>query len=197
MAKKINAKLKRAYYYFGANAVVPLNEIEGNIIKLKEIAKDNDELITKVHSYATEIKEFCASFGEEEDIYEQFRKDEPKSSWEYYTDDFPNVILDKLVETGLEPVKDEIDTESDDVDDGTGIAPAKGNISITVKDNRGNLVSKANIVLSSDEEINVKTDVKGLAIIKDVYYEDYSYDVSAHGCKSKSGKITVDKDDVK
>ena len=40
MAKRINAKLKRAYHYFGIDEVVPFEEIEERINHLKGIPAD-------------------------------------------------------------------------------------------------------------------------------------------------------------
>ena len=203
LVEKVNANVKRAYYYFGANAVVPLNEIEGNITKLKEIAKNNEKLTIKINDYASEIEKFCASFDGEEDIYSEFAKDEPRGSWEYYKSDFPNVTLDQLAETGIESVEEEPDLSFDGKtnadEDNMGIAPAEGDIIISVKDDVGNGISDANVDLLVGDDVvsTVTTDVKGSATIKHIEYDNYSYKVVAYGYESSSGEITVDDDDVK
>ena len=111
MAKRINAKLKRAYHYFGINEVVPFEEIEERINHLKGIPAD-EAVVIKVSEYADEIAEY---FENEKRVADTefpvaFSKDEPRKSWEKYTDDFPEDIFD----TELEPV---VDVEEESIED--------------------------------------------------------------------------------
>jgi len=111
LAKRINAKLKRAYHYFGINEVVPFEEIEERINHLKGIPAD-EAVVIKVSEYADEIAEY---FENEKRVADTefpvaFSKDEPRKSWEKYTDDFPEDIFD----TELEPV---VDVEEESIED--------------------------------------------------------------------------------
>ena len=103
MAKRINAKLKRAYHYFGIDEVVPFEEIEERINHLKGVPAE-EAVVIKVSEYADEIAEY---FENEKRVADTefpvaFSKDEPRKSWEKYTDDFPEDIFD----AELEPVDD-------------------------------------------------------------------------------------------
>ncbi len=120
MAKKINAKIKRAYHYFNVDEVVPFEDVESNINVLKEAAGDNEELIKKVNDFETRIIEYTDSFDDKDEIYQSFTKDEPRPSWDSYTDDFPEINLDELVEDDegdLEVAGDDVSDEIDVVDD--------------------------------------------------------------------------------
>ena len=129
LAKKINAKLKRAYYYFGFNEVVSYGEARKNMDVLLENAAD-ESVLSKVKEYEAEIEEFfnTSDKREDADFSQEFAKDEPRKSWECYTDDFPEEILAGDVESvdEIEPadepvvddVEDEGEIESVDVEDG-------------------------------------------------------------------------------
>ncbi|WP_462315157.1 DNA-directed RNA polymerase subunit B [Methanobrevibacter sp.] len=134
MAKKINAKLKRAYYYFGFNEVVSYGEARKNMDVLLENAAD-ESVLSKVKEYEAEIEEFfnTSDKREDADFSQEFAKDEPRKSWECYTDDFPEEILAGDVESvdEIEPadepvvddVEDEGEIESVDVEDEGVIEP--------------------------------------------------------------------------
>ena len=134
LAKKINAKLKRAYYYFGFNEVVSYGEARKNMDVLLENAAD-ESVLSKVKEYEAEIEEFfnTSDKREDADFSQEFAKDEPRKSWECYTDDFPEEILAGDVESvdEIEPadepvvddVEDEGEIESVDVEDEGVIEP--------------------------------------------------------------------------
>ena len=134
LAKKINAKLKRAYYYFGFNEVVSYGEARKNMDVLLENAAD-ESVLSKVKEYEAEIEEFfnTSDKREDDDFSQEFAKDEPRKSWECYTDDFPEEILAGDVESvdEIEPadepvvddVEDEGEIESVDVEDEGVIEP--------------------------------------------------------------------------
>ena len=125
LAKKINAKLKRAYYYFGFEEVVSYEQVRKNMDILLENTAD-ESVLTKVKEYESEIEEFfnTSEKREDSDFSAEFAKDEPRQSWESYTADFPEEILEGNVESGEieaadEPVvDDEGEIESVDVEDG-------------------------------------------------------------------------------
>ena len=134
LAKKINANLKRAYYYFGFNEVVSYGEARKNMDVLLENAAD-ESVLSKVKEYEAEIEEFfnTSDKREDADFSQEFAKDEPRKSWECYTDDFPEEILAGDVESvdEIEPadepvvddVEDEGEIESVDVEDEGVIEP--------------------------------------------------------------------------
>ena len=99
MAKKINAKLKRAYFYFGFNGVVSYQKVINHIDVLKNYA-DDEVSMAKIRGYAIEIEEFFDANGNRnnEEFFVEFAKEEPRKSWEHYTDDFPEDIFDDLIE---------------------------------------------------------------------------------------------------
>ena len=57
LAKKINAKLKRAYYYFGFEEVAAYEKVRKNIDILLEKAAD-ESVLNKVKEHESEIEEF-------------------------------------------------------------------------------------------------------------------------------------------
>ena len=57
MSKKVNAALKKAYYYFGFKKVVSYDEVEENIEILKNNTSD-EAVLNKIEGHETEIKEF-------------------------------------------------------------------------------------------------------------------------------------------
>ena len=108
MSKKINAKIKRAFYYFGMSEVCPYAEVKVNMDKLMSIA--DDDQISKVNEYADTIENFFDTPERKEDatILQEFAKEEPRKSWESYKDDFGEIDLEN-VEDAIEPVEEEVD----------------------------------------------------------------------------------------
>ena len=114
MSKKINAALKRAYYYFDFKQVVPYNEVVETIQKFKGLENLDDELANKINQYAEEIEEyFDTPEKREDDTVTDFAKNEPRKSWEHYTDDF-DFTIDEL---GSEQTEDAEDDEIEPVED--------------------------------------------------------------------------------
>ena len=112
LSKKINAALKRAYYYFGFKKVVPYYEVNETILKFKGLPDLDEELANKINQYADEIEEyFDTPEKREDDTVTDFAKKEPRKSWEHYSDDFDFDINDlneeNLVES-VEPVAGKI-----------------------------------------------------------------------------------------
>jgi len=114
LSKKINAALKRAYYYFDFKQVVPYNEVVETIQKFKGLENLDDELANKINQYAEEIEEyFDTPEKREDDTVTDFAKNEPRKSWEHYTDDF-DFTIDEL---GSEQTEDAEDDEIEPVED--------------------------------------------------------------------------------
>jgi hypothetical protein len=112
LAKNIRAKIKRAYYYFGFEEVVSYEKVRRNIDILLENA-DDESLSTKVKEYESEIEEFfnTSDKREDSDFSEEFAKDEPRKSWESYTEDFPEDIFSGDVESSgdIEPAAEAVE----------------------------------------------------------------------------------------
>ncbi len=125
MSKKINAALKKAYYYFGFKKVVSYDEVKEHIEILKNNAPD-EEILSKIESHENEIKEFC-EFVEGDETFEfpvKFAKVEPRKSWEAHTADFPRDIFKVNAEpveedsvSDVEPVADDSVSDVEPVDD--------------------------------------------------------------------------------
>ena len=113
MSKKVNAALKKAYYYFGFKKVVSYDEVEENINILKNNTSD-EAVLNKIEGHEAEIKEFCDSVKDDEkfEFPVKFAKGEPRKSWEAHTADFPRDIF----KTGAKPVE-EVSEEIEPVDE--------------------------------------------------------------------------------
>ena len=111
LAKNIKAKVKRAYYYFGFEKVVSYGEVRKNIDILLENAAE-ESVSTKVKEYESEIEEFfnTSDKREDSDFSDEFNKDEPRKSWESYTEDFPEDIFAGDVESSgdIEPADEPV-----------------------------------------------------------------------------------------
>ena len=117
MAKKIRAVLKRAYYYFGFKEVVPYREIRKRIDLLS--AYDNDEYLqTKIDGYEKDVEKFFnkPELKQDNEFFHEFAKDEPRKSWEHFTEDgfpkdlFDDVEIEDINEIEIdEPVEEEIE----------------------------------------------------------------------------------------
>jgi DNA-directed RNA polymerase subunit B'/DNA-directed RNA polymerase subunit B len=129
LSKKINAALKRAFYYFGCDKVASYNEVIGNIEKLQELSKDDENLAQKVNEHAATIENYydTPERKEDESLVADFTKDEPRKSWESYKDDFGEVDfsddgdiepVEDADEAGIELAEEEGDIEPVEDDDG-------------------------------------------------------------------------------
>ena len=115
MSKKINAALKKAYYYFGFKKVVSYDEVKGNIEILKNNTSD-EEILSKIESHENEIKEFC-EFVEGDETFEfpvKFAKVEPRKSWEAHTADFPKDIFTSNAKSVEEDLVDSVEPVSEE-----------------------------------------------------------------------------------
>ena len=217
LAKKINAKLKRAYYYFGFNEVVSYGEARKNMDVLLENAAD-ESVLSKVKEYEAEIEEFfnTSDKREDADFSQEFAKDEPRKSWECYTDDFPEEILAGDVESvdEIEPadepvvddVEDEGEIESVDVEDEGVIEPEDDDeggvepvvvtdVTVVVVDRDSEAIESAAISLTGEMNFAGVTDNNGKAVISEVVLGDYSVSVKADGYNEYYGNFTVSGDD--
>ena len=114
LSKKVNAKLKRAYYYFGFEQIVPYDDVKEHMDILKAASENDEELSLKVDEYMAEIEEFVNT-ADYEDEAQEFAKDEPRKSWESYKSDFPEDVFENsdAIETGdIEPVEEDVEETS-------------------------------------------------------------------------------------
>ena len=226
LAKKINAKLKRAYYYFGFEEVAAYEKVRKNIDILLEKAAD-ESVLNKVKEHESEIEEFfnTSEKREDSDFFEAFAKDEPRKSWDSYTDDFPEDIFADDVESddAVEPVEDngdegevepvaeaaedegEIEPEIEEAESEGEIEPDEDegevepvivtDINVIVVDRESEPIESAVISLTSGTRFEGSTGNDGKCIIKEVALGDYSVLVKADGFNDFHGKFTVSDDD--
>ena len=95
LSKKINAKLKRAFYYFGFEQVVAYDDVKLHMDILKVAAENDEQLSSKVDEYAAEIEEYFSVDENNTDEVQDFAKGEPRKSWESYTEDFPQDVFEE------------------------------------------------------------------------------------------------------
>ena len=136
LSKKINAKLKRAFYYFGCEEVVPYNEVKDHFEKVQALPNDDEEVAARVNEHIETIENyFDTPEMKEDETRTPFAKGEPRASWDSYKDDFAEVLEE---DGGVEPAGDDAEVAevkpADDEDGGVepadddevdgGIAPA-------------------------------------------------------------------------
>ncbi|WP_292600360.1 carboxypeptidase regulatory-like domain-containing protein, partial [Methanobrevibacter sp. UBA212] len=214
LAKKINAKLKRAYYYFGFEKVVSYEEVRKNIDILLENAAD-ESVSTKVKEHESEIEEFfnTSDKREDSDFSEEFAKEEPRKSWESYTNDFPEDIFSGDVESSgdiepaaeavedegeLEPEPEEVESEGEiepDEDEGEVEPVIVTDVNVIVVDRDSDSIESATVSLTSGTRFAAVTGNDGKCIINEVPLGDYSVLVKAEGYNDFHGKFTVSDDD--
>ena len=124
LSKKINAKLKRAFYYFGCEEVVPYNEVKDQFEKVQALPNDDEEVAARVNEHIDTIeKYFDTPEMKEDETRTPFAKGEPRASWDSYKDDFAEVLEE---DGGVEPAGD--DAEGSEVkpadDEDGGVEPA-------------------------------------------------------------------------
>ena len=203
LAKKINAKLKRAYYYFGFEEVVSYEQVRKNMDILLENTAD-ESVLTKVKEYESEIEEFfnTSEKREDSDFSAEFAKDEPRQSWESYTADFPEEILEGNVESGEieaadEPVvDDEGEIEPEDDDEGQIAPVVVSDVIVTVVDRENEAIESATLSLIAESRFTGVTDNNGKCILLDVAEGDYSVVVKAEGYNDFHGKFTVSDNNI-
>ena len=105
--KKPTTDERKAFYYFGFDAIVSYNEIIGRIEELKEVAASNDKFVERVNEHAENIELYFDSdeMKNDDSIFEQFNKDKRRQKWQSYKKDFK----------GFEFSADEISSESTDI----------------------------------------------------------------------------------
>ena len=124
LSKKINAKLKRAFYYFGCEEVVPYNEVKDQFEKVQTLPNDDEEVAARVNEHIETIENyFDTPEMKEDETRTPFAKGEPRASWDSYKDDFAEVLEE---DGGVEPAGD--DAEGAEVkpadDEDGGVEPA-------------------------------------------------------------------------
>ena len=114
LAKKIRAPLKRAFHYFGFDNVVSYPEVKKHMEHLIEQAQDNEEVMEKINEHKDNIEKFFNTLELKEDssFFAEFAKDEPRASWNHFTDDFHENIFEDILkpeEEEMEPAAEEVE----------------------------------------------------------------------------------------
>ena len=85
LSKKINAKLKRAFYYFGCEEVVPYNEVKDQFEKVQALPNDDEEVAARVNEHIETIENyFDTPEMKEDETRTPFAKGEPRASWDSF-----------------------------------------------------------------------------------------------------------------
>ena len=118
LSKKINAKLKRAFYYFGCEEVVPYNEVTAEIEKVQELLGDDEKAAAKINEHVETIENyFDTPEMKEDETHTPFAKGEPRVSWESYKEDLTETPEEEAIDAV--PEEDvEIEPAVEDVDEG-------------------------------------------------------------------------------
>ncbi|WP_405296090.1 DNA-directed RNA polymerase subunit B [Methanobrevibacter sp.] len=132
--KKPSTEERKAFYYFGFEAIVPYNDVIARINELKSISEDDDKLSQRVNEHAEFIESYfdTEEMKTDDSIYEDFNKDKRRKKWQSYTKDFPGFVFsgksdseEELVDA-VEPVETagaEIEP-ADEVEDAGEAEPA-------------------------------------------------------------------------
>ncbi len=115
LAKKIRAPLKRAFHYFGFDNVVSYPEVKKHMEHLIEQAQDNEEVTEKINEHKDNIEKFFNTLELKEDssFFAEFAKDEPRASWNHFTDDFHENIFENI----LKPEEEEMEAAAEEVEE--------------------------------------------------------------------------------
>lgn len=142
--KKPTTDERKAFYYFGFDAIVSYNEIIGRIEELKEVAASNDKFVERVNEHAENIELYFDSneMKNDDSIFEQFNKDKRRQKWQSYKKDFKGFEFsaDEISSesTDIKPVEEELTNTTDSVvedeDLVDAIAPAGDEEEIIVED---------------------------------------------------------------
>ena len=92
LAKKLNidTEVRKAYYYFGFEGIVPFKDIIVRINELKEYAGEDHKFSQRVNEHAEAIESFFDSdeMREDDSISQPFNKDKRRKKWQLYSKDF-------------------------------------------------------------------------------------------------------------
>ena len=192
LVRKINAKLKRAYYYFGFEQVVPFDEVNNHIEILKENT-DDETVLDKINTYEEEIVNFIDSIKNEDDVDfpVDFAKDEPRNSWESHSADFPQDIFENA---GISQDEGPIAPVDEESGDSTSVTPVGETVIITVRDDKG-AVKDAEVTLKGQGSFNGVTDEEGKCSIEDVAPGKYEISVKAETYKDLTISVNVSEEE--
>ena len=131
MVKKIKAPLRRAFHYFGFDHVDSYPEVQKHIAVLKDAADGNEDLLAKIDEHVNTIEKFFNTdeLKEDTEFFAEFQNEEPRKSWNHFTEHFDNDILENIkeivseddledvpVSEEIEPVE-EVESVEDDLED--------------------------------------------------------------------------------
>ena len=90
--KRPTTEERKAFHYFGFDAIVPYKDIIVRIDELKAASENDDKLSQRVNEHAEYIEGyFDDEIKNDESIYEEFNKDKRRQKWQSYKKDFKGV----------------------------------------------------------------------------------------------------------
>ena len=90
--KRPTTEERKAFHYFGFDAIVPYKDIIVRIDELKAASENDDKLSQRVNEHAGYIEGyFDDEIKNDESIYEEFNKDKRRQKWQSYKKDFKGV----------------------------------------------------------------------------------------------------------
>ncbi|MDO5814126.1 MAG: hypothetical protein Q4Q18_00700, partial [Methanobrevibacter sp.] len=90
--KRPTTEERKAFHYFGFDAIVPYKDIIVRINELKAASENDDKLSQRVNEHAEYIEGyFDDEIKNDESIYEEFNKDKRRQKWQSYKKDFKGV----------------------------------------------------------------------------------------------------------
>jgi DNA-directed RNA polymerase subunit B'/DNA-directed RNA polymerase subunit B len=88
--KKPTTEERKAFHYFGFDAVVPFKDVAGRIEELKENFGHDDKLAERIHEHAEHIEAYFEDpeLRNDHSIFKGFNKDKRRQKWQSYKKDF-------------------------------------------------------------------------------------------------------------
>ena len=127
LAKKLNidTEVRKAYYYFGFEGIVPFKDIIVRINELKEYAGEDHKFSQRVNEHAEAIESFFDSdeMREDDSISQPFNKDKRRKKWQLYSKDFSDFEFssaeapqdDEIEVAEEEPLVDAVEPVAEDI----------------------------------------------------------------------------------
>ena len=168
LAKKIRAPLKRAFHYFGFDNVVSYPEVKKHMEHLIEQAQDNEEVMEKINEHKDNIEKFFNTLELKEDssFFAEFAKDEPRASWNHFTDDFHEIIFEKLLKAEEdeieEPVTEDVEEAEieEPVEEVSEIETVPASHVIEPKPNKTKIYINGELLGYCDDPVNFTQDMR-------------------------------------
>ncbi len=111
--KRPTTEERKAFHYFGFDAIVPFKHVKDRIDELKEHAEDG-KLAERILEHAEHIESYFddQEMRNDETIFKGFNKDKRRKKWESYKKDFKG--FEFSTEVAIEPVEEETIESADE-----------------------------------------------------------------------------------